>query len=302
MGLHPFLGSIFGQIGDQASDSTTITTATFTTSATAYNNATPVELVASTSRDSAWLTIRIGSNIAATGARSSTVFEVMAGSSGNEYPIIGPVVCGNLNTQSTFTFPIYIPAGTRLSIRFRSARVSLGILVSWALGYLANGADGTGLPQRWVAYGVNDDGSANAQGTIVAPGASAATWGSWTAVTTSTTYAHDLWIPMVDAGTQTTITAQTVRTRWALASTTGAATMATNGTVWHGPWLSYGTSEGFSDGWNANGNPTYGRQAGFGMTGPFYCPAPAGSAVSVSAKPSTSPLTNALGCSILAAI
>jgi hypothetical protein len=181
----------------------------------------------------------------------------------------------------------------------RSARTSTALTWAYFIGYGGINRDSVGLPQRWVAYGMNDDASANAQGTIVTPGN--AVWGSWTAVTTSTDYAHDLWLPMIDGGTQTVHTAITTRTRWAIASTTDAATAATNATVWHGPWSSASTGESFGMGIQGSTSPF--AIGGFGgPNGIFYHPAAAGSAVSVSARASGAPSANVLGCSILAAL
>ncbi len=300
--MHPFLGAFAPMYGGQASTNTTPTTVTTTTSGTAYNNITPVQLVASTSQDVTWLTLRCPVALSASGARSSTVFEIMAGGAGSEYTIIGPVSVGGSVAGSSWSFPIFIPQGTRVSIRVRSARLSANLTWTYHFGY-ATGRDSVGWPQRWVAYGLTDDGSANAQGTIVAPGN--ATWGSWTSVSASTTYAHDLWLPIIDNGTQTTITAVTFRTRWVVnANTTDAATAATNGTVWHGPWGTTTTAEAIGDAWfGAAGGGVPRNVGGFGnLNGIFYQPAPAGAAISASAYGSAAPAANTLGCSILAAL
>ncbi len=298
--MHPFLGAVAAPFGVQTSDTTTPTTVTTTTSATAYNNITPVQLVASTAYDAVWLTISNAAAIGATGARTSTVFEIMSGGAGSETTIIGPVACGYQIGQAAWTFPIFIPAGTRLSIRVRSARTSAALTWRYMIGYGVN-RDSVGLPQRWIAYGLSDDASANAQGTLVDPGNAA--WSAWSSLTTSTTYAHDLWLPIIDGGTQTTVTAVTARSRWAIASTTNAATMATNATVWHGPWTITGTSETMGDGLFGGSTNAPRRVGGFGgPNGIFYHPAAAGSAVSVSLRGSAAPSANSHGCSILAAL
>lgn len=302
--MHTFLGALAPSFNawSQGGTSTFPTSGqvSFTTSATAYNNATPSQMIASTSWDACQFAFRFSANNA-TATRTSTVVEIMAGSAGNEYSIIGPVSIGYRGGVGMVVLPIYIPQGTRLSIRVRSARTSTAFTFFWNIGYIPN-RDMVGmLPSRWIAYGMNDDASANAQGTIVVPGN--ASWGSWTSLTTSTTYAHDLWMPMVDGGTATVLTALQRRTQWVCETTADAATAATNGTVWAGPWTVTNTSEQMGDGIvNASATGTMIQGLGGGHLGLFYAPKPAGSAVSVRALASGAPDTNGLGCSILAAI
>ncbi len=298
--MHPFLGAFAPSVSVMASDTSTVTAVTTTTSATAYNNITPVELIASTAYDASSLFIGMRTSVAVAAGRSSAVFEIMAGAAGSEYTIIGPVSFGYHGVATSWNLPIFIPAGTRLSIRVRCARTSLALTWAYHIGYGVS-RDAVGLPQRWIAYGLSDDASANAQGTIVAPGN--AVWGSWTSVAASTTYAHDLWLPMIDGGTQTAMSAYNTRTRWAIASTTDAATMATNATVWHGPWSLTGSSETVSDGVHSASTGYPRCSGGFGgPNGIFYRPAAAGSAISASARASAAPVANSLGCSILAAL
>lgn len=296
--MHPFLGAFAPSYGVQASDTTSITTVTTTTSATAYNNITPVELIASTAADASSLMIQLRTTNVAAATRTSGVFEVMIGAGGSETPIIGPITFGYYNNQSTWNLPIFIPAGSRLSIRVRTTRTSIPLTWAYFIGYGMN-RDSTGLPQRWIAYGMVDNGTSNAQGTDVTPGN--AVWGSWTSLTTSTTHPHDLWLPMIDGGSQTVHNAVVTRTRWAIASTTDAATMATNATVWHGPWGSASTGESF--GYGIQGSTSPFCVGGFGGPyGIFYHPAAAGAPISVSARASAAPSTLSLGCSILAAL
>lgn len=297
--MHPFLGAFAPSVGVQASDTTSITTVTTTSSATAYNNITPVQLIASTAYDASSLMIQLRTTNVVAATRTSGVFEVMIGGAGSETSIIGPVTFGYYNNQSSWNLPIFIPAGSRLSIRVRTARTSTALTWAYFIGYGGMNRDSVGLPQRWVAYGMTDNASSDAQGTLVTPGN--AVWGSWTSLTTSTDYAHDLWLPMIDGGTQTVHNAVTTRTRWAIASTTDAATMATNATVWHGPWGNASTGESLGDGIQGSTSPR--TSGGFGgPNGIFYHPAAAGSAISVSARASGAPSANSLGCSILAAL
>lgn len=296
--MHPFLGT-FGQSYSIANATTqTYATTTFTTSATAYNNATPVELIASTPADASSIWIRWPAN-SVTATRTSSVFEIMAGGSGSEYSIIGPITFG-YSQQGSIALPIFIPAGTRLSIRVRSARTSTAFAFARHIGY-GPSRDGVGLPQRWIAYGVTDDASANAQGTTVAPGSAA--WGSWTAITTSTTYAHDLWLPILGGGTTAAANALIARLQVAAASTTDAATMATNATVWECGAQSWTTAEVFGD--TANGTGTTSNYAYGTMGGPYaicYAPRAAGAALSARMYGSAAAAANQCAVSILAAL
>jgi hypothetical protein len=298
MALHPLLGAMFPQRLSTNQGSTTVAaTIAVTTAATAYNNITPVQLVASTPADACGFTIRHPS-ISVTNTRRSLVFEIMAGGSGSEYTIIGPVSLGH-STSGWFYVPIFIPAGTRLSIRTRATQTSAAL--QWGPYWLHHSpnAEAAGLPQRWVCYGLVDDASANAQGTSVTPGASGA-WGSWTSLTTSTTYAHDLWMPMIDGYDAASVAAnQHNWSQFAIASTTDAATMGTNVTTLPGPQAYYSTSESIGEGLQQSAS--LGRMSPGPRGGIVYSPAPAGSAVSARIMSNvTTPV--AMGCSILAAI
>lgn len=293
--MHPFHGTQgHSRISAQRTN-TAVTNATFTGSATAYNNATPKQLVASTPFESTRVILRCGTNIAVAATRTDTVVELMIGASGSEVPIIGPVLIGYRNNPMIIDLPIQIPAGSRLSVRTSSARTSLATI--WTMDLLgAPGRDDVPLPTRWVAYGLVDDTSANARGTLVVPGATNA-WGSWTSLTTSTTYAHDLWVPMVDGGTLTVNSGRGYRLQVSIDSTTNAATEVTNGTVFEGPITNVSTSEVMTDGYL-----TVGMCLG-GPGNPIqYAPRQSGASVSVRAMCSGTVDTNCLGAAVLAAI
>ncbi len=295
--MHPFLGQWGASRCVIQRTNTSSTNTAVTSSATAYNNITPVQIVASTAFDVSMISLRINTAVSATGARSSTVFDIMAGAASSEYVIAGPISVGYRSTGFTVNLPIFIPAGTRISLRVRSTRTSTTFNCQLEYAGEVN-RDVSGLPQRWVAYGMSDDASANAQGTLVTPGASNV-WGSWTSLTTSTTYAHELWLPMVDGGTTTTHSGRTYRSQWAIASTTDAATMVTNSTVWEGPGWTSTTAEAIGDALvTAAGN--YGL--GYVPNGIIYAPRGPGAAVSVRVMNSGANDTNAVGCSVLAAL
>ncbi|HET7739992.1 MAG TPA: hypothetical protein VFL67_05015 [Mycobacterium sp.] len=297
--LQTFNGSLgYGLTGVLRSNATE-SNVTVTTSATAYNNITPVQLVASTAFDAHHLTLRIATNLGAATTRASTVVEVMLGAAASEYTIIGPVSLGNRLNPMIISLPVYIPSGSRISVRFRCARISLALSVSVDYyGYM--GGDTPTVPNRWIAYGLTDDATANAQGTSITPGASNA-FGSWTSiVSAATTYPHDLWVPVLDQSTQSaTGTAGTMRSQFAIATTTDAATEVTAGTVWDGPMATIATTPSIID-----RGLTVGCGIGLpvGGNGIIYKPTPAGSSVSCRAMFSTTLGSNLLGASVLAAL
>lgn len=297
MPLHSFPGA-YGHLRVSSARSNTnyFGLGSHTTNATAHTwNSSPTQLVASTAFDSTLIHIRVTSGTSASGVRSDTLLELFVGASGAETSIVGPVSIGHRPGGSNLILPLLVPAGSRLSIKYKSARTSVAINTCIEL-YGPPNADTSGLPTRWVSYGIVDDAS-NSRGTLVTAGSSNA-WGSWTALTTSTTYAHHLWLPMVDGGTAGTMTAMNYRSQFAIASTTDAATEATNGTAWDGPMWATDTSERVTD------NLTGGQwvMGGPGPNGPIYLPRAAGAAVSMRAMCSTTPDSSACGGHILAAV
>lgn len=299
--MHPFLGAWGAPFITAQRTNTTPSTITTTTSATQYNNITPVEIVASTTYDVGMIHLRSGSSISTTATRTDTVVELMAGAASSEQTIVGPIPWGGRQTGTRLLLPIFIPAGTRLSIRVRSRRQSVALL--WTLDtYPAGNRDNVGYPQKWVAYGLVDDASTAARGTIVVPGSSNA-WGSWTQVVASTTHAHDLWLPMVDAGVMGngTTTAINTRSQFAIASTTDAATMATNGTVWDQGGLRTSTTEQV---WCDLQSSTAAAPTGLGLAGQglLYQPTASAATVAVRAMCSGTPDANSFSASILAAL
>lgn len=298
--MHPFLGVFGASYNSVQRTNTTVSNTTLTVAGTAHTWSTPVQLVASTPFDTVGFMLRVGIT-ATSGARSDTLLRLMVGGAGAETPVVGGFSFGNRQTGSTLTLPLFIPAGSRLSVAAKMARTTPNLSIALDL-YGGPNRDGVGLPTRWVAYGLTDDAS-NSRGTIVAPGATN-TWGSWTALTTSTTYAHDLWVPMIDGGSATAITAVNYRSQFAIASTTDAATMVTNATVWDGPGALGTTAEQLLDNYFGAGAASTPMHSGAPFTpgGIIYAPRAAGAAVSARAMCSGTPDTNGFGCSILAAL
>jgi hypothetical protein len=298
MPLHPFPGAFApARVRTNRSTSAGWTNdGTHTTPATAHTWGTPTQLIASTPWDASWLHIKPTTAVSVSGARSDSLLQVFVGGSGAEQSIIGPVLWGGRTATSSLLLPIFIPAGSRISWAVKSARTSLALQCTLEL-YGSPNQHTSGLPSRWVAYGLGNDSASASWGTAVTAGNAA--WGSWTSLTTSTTCAHDLWLPMADIGTAVVTANTDYRTQWALASTTDAATEVTNGTVWEGPHFRESSTEQYQ---SLN---TYGATL-MGATGTsdgiVYAPRPAGSAVSVRALCGTSPPASGCGLAILGAV
>lgn len=295
--MHGFPGVYGKQREVMTRTNTTATTTTINPNATAgVYTTTPVQLVASLAFDVTMIRVTAIAATANSGARGDLALDIMAGAGGSEYSICGPLLFGGLGAYSSYTLPISIPAGTRIAGRTAAGVASRTGRTFMFEYYGSPNRDTSGLPSRWIAYGTNIGSGVGAYGTLLTPGTSNA-WGSWTAITTSTTYAHSLWVPMFGVGTGTTITAQNYRSQFAIASTTDAATMVTNATgVFDGPTLTGSTTEQLGS-WYTATFPTR-----IGLEDIFYAQRPDASAVSVRAMASGTPDTNAVSAAILAAV
>jgi hypothetical protein len=243
--MHPFLGVHGSQRNSVQRTNTAVSTSSHTSSATAHTyNATWTQLVASTPFDTVGLSLRLNTATAVSAGRSDTLVVIGVGAAGSEQVVIGPVPIGFKPVGTTISLPIFIPAGSRIAVRHKSQRTSLALTYTLDL-YGSPNQDMSGLPQKWVTYGLVDD-TTNSRGTQVTAG-NTNTWGAWTALTTNTTYAHDLWVPVIDGGTATGSTALSYRSQFAIASTTNAATQVTNSTVWEGPIWATTTAELMND-------------------------------------------------------
>jgi hypothetical protein len=295
--LQGFPGALGKQEEVLQRTNTTATTTTINPNATVgLYTTTPVQLVSSLAFDVVMIRVTAIAATANSGARGDLALDIMAGAGGSEYSICGPLLFGGLGAYSSYTLPIYIPSGTRISGRTAAGVASRTGRTFMFEYYGAPGRDSTGLPTRWIAYGTNISNGVGAYGTLITPGSTNA-WGSWTALTTSTTYAHSLWMPMFGVGTGTTITALNYRSQFAIASTTGAATMVTNTTgVMDGPTLTGSTTEQLGS-WFTATFPTR-----MGLEDIIYANRPSASAVSARSMCSGAPDTNAVSAAILAAV
>jgi hypothetical protein len=293
--LQAFTGVYGSDRETVARSNVTYSTTTIAAAATiGVYTATPVQFIASTAFDVTQLRIWNVAANANSGLRGDTAIEIMIGAGGSEVPI-ATFLFGGRPAYSSYTIPIYIPAGTRISGRVAAGVASRSL--TWNLEVKGVLDDDMGaLPSRWVPYGTTISSGVGAYGTEIVAGSTNA-WSSWTAITTSTTYAHSLWLPMVAVGTQTTITAVNYRTQFAVATTAQAATMVTNATgAFEGPWFTGNTTESFGQFATAT-NPVH-----IGLNDIIHAERPEGSAVSGRAMCSGTSTSQTTSFAILAAV
>lgn len=176
-----------------------------TTGAASGTKGSAAQLIASTSFD-AYLVVVWASAYAATATTSSGCLDIMIGAATEEV-IIPDLLMGGCASGSGvarigakyWMFPLYIPAGSRLSAKAAGARVSTAMTVAiWLYG-------GDGMPPFRVGSKVTTYGVTVPNGTSVTPGASGAE-GSWTQITASTSEDHFAIVPSFQVGTDTTVT------------------------------------------------------------------------------------------------
>lgn len=297
MPLHAFPGQLGSQRNAVQRSTTGFATLTHTAPATTHTyNATWTQLVASTAFDADMFMLRLNTATAISGARSDYIVQLGIGAAGSEQVVFEAPI-GFKPVGTTFTLPLWIPAGSRIAVRHKGFVTVKALDYSFDYYGSAN-RDMSQVPKKWVCYGKVDDAS-NSRGTAVTAGNTNA-WGSWTSLVASTTYPHELWVPVIDAGVVATSTALSYRSQFAIASTTDAATMVTNATVWEGPIWATTTAELQTNTANITaGTWVYGH--GVPDLGLIYAPRAAGEAVSMRAMCSGTAEASVAG-SILAAV
>lgn len=277
------------------------------TAATAFTTGAIAEIFPSTAYDSTGIWIYFTTTQALSSTRESTLVEFYLGVSGSEQLTIGPISIGGFCVGSYIWLPIFIPAGSRLSFAARGAITGRGVGARVILAGSTN-SDTVGLPQAWITYGLVDD-SSNAQGTSLPIGATDGSYGNWVTLTSSTTYAHDLWLPMIDRGsvTSTPTGGGYGNLQISFGGSSGGATEYTNNTL---PNVCFYDS---SDGYTLSANPSNGSITqipwAFGAS-PYspilWAPKPAGSTIDVRLYTGwvggSAPSANSFGASVLAAI
>jgi hypothetical protein len=151
-----------------------------------------VELFAATDFDTHWVTVFVHSTAGAA-TRTDTLLNIYVGANGSEVLLIDSLAVGWASTMSLgdfklIGFPLFIPAGTRITAKTRSVVGSKNCQV----GIIIEGCGG--MPAHWVGRGVETLGenTASSTGTSVTPGTGSE--GTFTSIGTST-YRYGYVVP-----------------------------------------------------------------------------------------------------------
>lgn len=165
-------------------------------------NTTWTQLIASTAFDAQLVVIYVGSSSAAA-TDTSTLLDIGIGASTAETVIIPDLLAGGTGASNVggrhYIFPLYIPAGSRLSARSQSVRTTGSTLVSVQL------YGGPRDPANWwcgtqvTAYGIS---TADSGGTLVTAGNSGSE-GSVVSIGTTSADHECLVVGMQPTGTTT---------------------------------------------------------------------------------------------------
>lgn len=165
-----------------------------TTGASSGTKGTPAQLIASTSFDAYWLVV-MAHSYASTGVASDGCLDILIGSATEEI-LIPDLLMGYSADPSLFVglgkiwqFPLYVPAGSRLSAQAAGLRTSATVRVGVYL-YGGDGYPPFRVGSKVTTYGV----SAVPNGVSVTAGATGAE-GAWTQVTSGTTDDHFAIVP-----------------------------------------------------------------------------------------------------------
>lgn len=196
-------GNVLANPGGVSSNLPTFTTVTC--GATPHVKTSWTQLVASSGSDDwygFWVMFGASTNTSATD--TSALLDVAVGAAASEQAVVSDLPVGYLISsgsvaRQTFFVPLFVPAGVRVSARIQSAvankAYSVAVLGNATHSGLSSGSEVYG---RCTTYGTN---SGTSQGVTVAPSASNATFGSWTELTSSTTYPmHGILLGIQAAG------------------------------------------------------------------------------------------------------
>lgn len=181
-----------------------------TTGASSGTKGTPAELIASTSFD-AYLLMVMASDYGNAATASQCMLDILIGAATEEV-LIPNLLAGNAalvvgagHFGKLWTFPLYIPAGSRLAAQAAGARVSTALRVAVYL------CGGSGIPPFRVGSKVVSYPTAPSvpRGRAITPGASGAE-GSWTEIVASTGEDHFALVPSFQCETDTTMSARNI--------------------------------------------------------------------------------------------
>lgn len=183
---------------------------TVTASGTVNTKGSWTELLASTSQDCHLLGVGVY-NTRVSGSNTGTLVDIGIGGSGSETVLISnllagykPFLSGGVSSEAHqvgSAFPIFVPAGSRLSARSQAVIVSdtveVGVrLLSSPNSFVSDQRQGGNV----ITYGAD---AANSRGTLISAPGTAHTKSSWVEMTASTTQPHSALIATVQGHTST---------------------------------------------------------------------------------------------------
>jgi hypothetical protein len=200
----------YGAVSGASSLSTQLTA----DSSTPNTKGAVVELTGATTHDAAWVLVQLSGSSAGSGA--DYLVDLMIGDSPEQVIIPDMYVSARAGTADfgPYLFPIFIPAGSRLSARCQcsAAGASLRISVVLIAPTLLMGGS---RPSVVASYGA----TANSLGTNIDPGATANTDSAWVEITSATVRDHH-WLVIAGRFGDRSITAAA---SWRLSIGIGAA-------------------------------------------------------------------------------
>lgn len=175
-----------------------------TTGASASTKGTPAQLIASTSFEAYWVRVMATTYGNTTATASEGSMDILIGAATEDILIPDLLMgyCGgDTATQcgpKVWDFPLYVPAGSRLSAQAAGARVSTAVRVQIFL-YGGHGYPPFRVGSKVTTYGIGTV----PNGVTITPGASGAE-GTFTQITASTSQEHFAFVPSFQVSTDTT--------------------------------------------------------------------------------------------------
>lgn len=164
-------------------NTSTSTAATVISGGTAHTKGAWVELFASTAFNTTWLDL-IVMGTANSGANRHMLCDVGIGPAGSETVLIPNVAIGCAGGIRRYPIPIWVPAGTRIAVRYQTLTTSHPITLQIAIHNTGHLQSDTG--NGAIACGVN---TATSSGTALALAGAINTLSAWTEITASTSAA-----------------------------------------------------------------------------------------------------------------
>lgn len=191
-----------------------------TTGGATSTKGTAVQIFASTSFDSYWMTI-MAANYGGTAATAADgAMDILIGAATEEVIIANLLMgfCGGVGLvgkgPKRWDFPLYVPSGSRIAVQAAGRRISTAFQV-WMFLYGGDGSPPFRVGGKVTTYGMGTV----PNGTAITPGASGAE-GAWTQITASTSQDHFALVPSFQVGNDPSINLR----GYAVDLGTGAAT------------------------------------------------------------------------------